>query len=75
MVSKSTNCLFDITEEIAEREGVETTDLPALYEYVNPEALTDIVDSANEDLRIEFSYCHYQITVNGNGSIQILESE
>ena len=72
---KSTNCVFDLIKEVAERESVEATKLPPLYESINPEALTDIVNAGNEDLRVIFSYQGYQVTINGTSSIHLLDTE
>ncbi|WP_202613825.1 HalOD1 output domain-containing protein [Halostella pelagica] len=52
---------LEIIREIAERERCEYTDLPPLYEAVDLEAATDLLES--NDVRIEFDYCGYGIVL------------
>lgn len=69
--NQSTECLFEIIQEVAKIEQVDPVDLPSLHDSVDPEALTDIVNSSNEDLRIQFSYYGYEVGVTGNGSVAV----
>jgi hypothetical protein len=59
----SDSLLEDILEPIAQREGVAMTDLPPLYETIDPEALEDVATSTTH---IEFTYCGYLIHVVGD---------
>jgi hypothetical protein len=63
-----------VLETVAEREGVETTDLPSrLYDVVDPDAL-DSVFTADVG-HLTFPYCGYRITVHADGRIELAERE
>lgn len=72
--SRSTSCLLRVAHEVASRERVEATELQPLHDYVDPDALSTIIESADEDLTIEFSYIGYSVTVIGDGSIRVTEN-
>lgn len=58
--------------EISERENVEFTDLPPLREAIDPDALQSLIESPQDDgITINFTYYGYDITVSGNGSIEV----
>lgn len=61
-----------ITMGIAERKGVDQTDLPPLYEVVEPEALDRVVDNENS-CRVSFEYAGYEVTVEGANAVTIDE--
>lgn len=66
-----------IVERIAEREGVDPVDLDSpLHDVVDAdklEALTSGTDDrqSRANLRVEFTYYGYVITVGGNGMVVI----
>ena len=72
---------YEIIEAVAEREGVDATDIEppeydALYDVLNPEAL-DTVFASREDGTprgngwIEFTFCGYEFVVTSDGKIEI----
>ncbi len=74
---------FKIINAIAEREGVEPTEIEppeyeALYDVLNPEAL-DALFAPREDGtprssgRVTFSYCGYDVVVTSDGDVEILD--
>ena len=74
---------FEIIEAIAEREGVDTTEIEpptyeALYDVINPEAL-DALFAPREDGtprasgRVEFTFCGYEVVATSDGTIEITE--
>lgn len=75
---------FDVIAAIADAEGVDPTEIEppeyeALYDVVNPEAL-DALFAPREDGtprttgRIEFPYCGYYVVVDGDGEVELYES-
>lgn len=80
---RSQSLSFEIIEAIAEREGVEATDVEppeyeALYDVINPEAL-DALFAPREDGtprasgRVTFTFCGYDVTVSSDGTIELRE--
>lgn len=74
---------FAIIDAVAEREGVDTTEIEppeyeALYDVLNPEAL-DSLFSPREDGtprsegRVEFTYCGYDVVVESDGTVELRE--
>lgn len=64
-----------VIEAIAVAEGIDPVALtPPLYAAIDPEALDAIVDSADCDLSIEFSYQGYTIQVDGSGDVTIADA-
>lgn len=65
-----------IIERIADYEGIDATEVsPTLYEAVEPEALDNLVSSANDDVRVQFTYCGYEVTVRGDGDVTVTPFE
>lgn len=63
-----------IVEKVAALEGTDLTELPPLYEVVDPEALDELVESADPesaDFEVEFPYCGHEVTVSTDGEIDI----
>lgn len=59
-----------VVAAVAERDGVETTDLPPLYGAIGPDILEILHDAeADSDQRVTFDYAGYRITVSSDGSI------
>ncbi|MWV64819.1 hypothetical protein GRS48_08285 [Halorubrum sp. JWXQ-INN 858] len=68
-----------VVEAVAEREGVDPTDLTVpLYDAVDPEALDAVVQEAlkydDPSFRIEFRYYGYTISVSADGSVEVSET-
>ena len=59
-----------IVEAVAEREGVDTTELPPLYDAIGPDILEVLHDAdADANQRVTFEYCHYSVTVSSDGLV------
>lgn len=69
----------DIVERIADRQGVDPLDLDVpLYEVVDADALEALTNGTMDsrsgaNLRVEFTYYGYAVTVNGDGTVAIDE--
>lgn len=71
-----------IVEAVAEREGVEVTDIePPAYEplfaVVNPEALDRLFrtgGAAPETASVTLEYVGYHVTVHGDGRVEVSDS-
>lgn len=62
-----------IVQRIAELTEREATQLPPLYEAVDPDALDRLVDSvspAATSLSIQFTYAGRQVTVDADGTVR-----
>lgn len=67
-----------IVRALAAIEGVEPSELEALYEYVDPEALDEFLaigtpGSGDRLTAVEFSVSNYRILAEGDGQITIFE--
>lgn len=73
--SESVRPSVAVVNRVAAIEGIEPTDLPTLYEAVDPDALDALVESTSKadscDFQIEFPYHGYEVTVTTNGVIHI----
>lgn len=66
-----------VVEKIAALEGVRPTDLPALVDAVDTDAMDTIFaplrgGQSTESGRIEFTYCGYEIVVHGDESVDVV---
>ncbi|WP_224447308.1 HalOD1 output domain-containing protein [Haloprofundus salilacus] len=64
----------EVIHRVAECENTEPKNLdPPLYEVVDPDALeTILLDERTEsDIRVEFTYCGYDVLVTKNGVADI----
>lgn len=69
------DAIDELVSEVAARRGVDLEELPSLFEVVDPDALERLVDSAaTSDLAIELPYAGYRITVDGDGTVTLSES-
>lgn len=61
-----------VLEVVADREGVDVTDLPALQGHFDLQILDALHRSPDESKqRVQFEYCGYQITVYPDDSVAI----
>jgi len=60
---------------VADAEDAEPTELPALYEAIDPDALDSLVESSDDDLCIGFECCGYEITVKGEETVEIAKRD
>lgn len=66
-----------VVEALAEKTGQAIDDLPALYEYVDPDALETLVGSQSngEHSLVRFTYRSQQVTVEGSGTITVTSDD
>lgn len=64
-----------ILEEVADAEQSRSLDLPPLNDAIDVDSLEQLIDSFDQFETIQFTYCHYRITVKGDGTIFIDTSE
>jgi hypothetical protein len=60
----------DIVQTIAADAGRDPTELPPIYDAIDPDALSRFVESANDDASLEFQYCGNVVTVSGSGAVE-----
>ena len=68
-----TEAVIEVVREVADREGVQPTDLPPLYESINPDAIEAMISSVTPGAggSIEFTYVGYDIFVYADGEITV----
>ena len=63
---------FSIVRAVAAVSNRKPTELPPLYEVVDPDGLEELMRSGQErPLEVEFQYCGYAITVTSDGEISV----
>lgn len=63
-----------VVKQVATASGVDPLELqPPLFETVNPEALNALVDSADPQTTVQFTYCGYEVTVDGTCTVELEE--
>ena len=78
MGDKTQSISMKVVEKVAEREGVDPLDIPSpLHDAIDPDAMESLVSAGSdsgddEGVRMEFTYCEYEITVDG-GEVIILD--
>jgi hypothetical protein len=61
-----------VIESVAASEGVSQAELrPPLYSVVDPESLDDLCRSIDSNGRISFTYLGYDVTVSGDGCVDV----
>lgn len=63
-----------IVEAVAAETGRDPTDLPPLHDYVDSDAIDALLgDGASDDadLHLQFSYAGVEVTVHGDGVIEV----
>ena len=61
-----------IVERIADTTGSDVSELPTLYDAVDPEALDTLVERMSSGV-VSFTYADHRVTVNSDGSIHLEE--
>lgn len=59
-----------VVEAVAELESMNVTDLPTLYETLDPDALDKLYESS-ADARVTFTYNDYRIAVETDGVVTV----
>lgn len=70
---------LEIIEQVASLEETDPLALPPLYDTVDPEALDSLVhssaaDGARAESTVRFTYCGYDVRVEADGDIVVIES-
>jgi Halobacterial output domain 1 len=65
----------DIVREVATRTDVQPTELPPLYDFIDPDALDTVVRSTDSDLELSFRFAGYRVTVEGDESIRVRQDD
>lgn len=74
--STATPLAVDIVEAVAERDGVDETSLPPLYDTIDPDALDVVFDTpssgaADHHPRLSFQYCGHTIVIEPDRTITV----
>lgn len=56
---------------VANRADVQVTELPPLYDFLDPDALNAVVRSNAADLELSFSFAGYRVTVESDSTVQV----
>ncbi|WP_232701674.1 HalOD1 output domain-containing protein [Halobacterium wangiae] len=67
--------VHEIVLEVAKREHVEPTRLPPLYDVLDPDALTALLDAPGDSLTVKFAYCDYHVTVDSDGNVTVADEQ
>ena len=70
---------ISVIQKVATLEGVDSMDLPPLYDSIDPEALDSLLEQrdghvTDETVSIEFTYNGYTVVVDSAGSIDVSET-
>lgn len=66
-----------VVEKVASSEGIEPTQLEVpLYDSIDPDALNSLVEFSDsrpgtDPLRVEFTYCGYDVVVSADGTVDL----
>ncbi|ADB62911.1 hypothetical protein Htur_4073 (plasmid) [Haloterrigena turkmenica DSM 5511] len=64
--------VYAIVSAVAEAEGVDSIDLPPLYNVIDPEALNALFTSDSGTVSsVEFEYAGYSVVVRGEGDVVV----
>lgn len=60
----------NIVTTVADAEGVDVTELPPLYDTIDPDALTKLTE---RNVTVEFTYYGRQVVVHGDRRVEITD--
>ncbi len=70
------NVIVDIARAVAEREDREVTELPPLYDVIDPDVLRAFVESGTDTgATLRFTYCGYDVVVRDDGRVEVARKE
>ncbi|MFB6303356.1 MAG: HalOD1 output domain-containing protein [Haloferacaceae archaeon] len=72
-VGDDESTLAAVVRAVSAVEGVEPTDLPPLYEAVDPDALDRLVQSIRSAGFVVFSYADYTVAVHADDVVEVYE--
>lgn len=66
-----------VVQTVAEKEGVDSADLPPLVERIDTDALDELVNRSREGnsaspIDLTFSYCGYTVRVHDSNEIEVI---
>ena len=61
-----------LLRKVASYEECDVTDLPALQDAIDMDALAALVESSDE-VEVRFSYTGYEVNVSGDGSVDVVK--
>lgn len=62
-----------VVSAVAQARGVALTELPALNDAIDPDALDTLIRQASEDgLLVEFDFAGHEVRVSGDGVVRVL---
>jgi len=68
-----------IATAVAAQEGVAPSELRPLHDVLDPDALTQfcksIGDVSPQSGHVSFHYCGYDVTVTGDGSVEVTSTD
>lgn len=70
-VDETGSVVVAIVEAVAEREGVDSTDLPPLQDSIDHDVLETLQQSVDDRQFVRFQYAGHRITVRADGSIVV----
>lgn len=59
-----------VIERVADAADADASELPPLYEYVDPDALNTLA-AGTTDVEITFAYVEREVTVTGEGAVRV----
>lgn len=78
MTSRSKSIETTVSTKVVQRVSTSTdqevTELPPLYETIDPEALDSVFNSAVMDessLEVRFMYSGYEVIITGSGTVRV----
>lgn len=60
-----------IIQEVAQSKGVNPTDLTPLWGKVNVDALNDLCNQSQKDVKVVFEYEGYTVTIHSDNYVQL----
>lgn len=64
-----------VIEAVEAATDAQTTELPPLYEVIDPDALDSLFQSTSEEsVCVEFSYSGVEVAVQGDGTVTVMDS-
>ena len=68
-VNSNGDWLTTVVTHVSESEGIPFEELPPLYDTLDTECLTRLLESNSVD--VSFSYCGYTVSIEADGDISI----
>lgn len=70
------NVVLTIVRTVADREDDDVTELPPLYDVVDPDVLQSFVESRTEaGATFQFTYSGYDVVVRDDGHVEVESRE